>query len=257
MTQTVYLCEDGLTFCKNIRHGFFTRLGGVSPAPFDSLNTAFSSSDDADNVKENRQRVADALSVEHLVTCSQIHSATVHEVNGPWDGAAPEGDAMVTTRPGVALGILTADCVPVLFADPDYPMVAAAHCGWRGTIGNIIEATIDMMCALGSSRARIHAAVGPAIAQESYEVGDDLRDEFLRKDAQAAPYFAPGKTSGKWQFALDRLVADRLRAQGLAHVGHIEKDTYSNADSFFSYRRSTHEKAADFGRQISAIAIRA
>lgn len=256
MSQAVYLCDDGLTACSAISHGFFTRRGGVSPKPFDSLNTAYSSGDEADYIDENRRRVAQALGAEHLITVSQIHSAHVHEVSGPWTGPAPQGDAIVTTKPGIALGIMTADCVPVLLCDPSFPIIGAAHCGWQGTKADIVEAVVEKMCALGAKREAIVAAVGPAIAQDSYEVGGELRDAFLASDETTRAFFKPGKTPTKWQFALDRLVVAKLKALGLGSIGHVETDTYSNAENFFSYRRSTHEKVSQFGRQISAIAIR-
>jgi len=257
MSQPVYLCDDGLSDCPHISHGFFTRQGGVSSPPFDSLNTAYSSGDLSENIDENRRRIAQALNADHLLTLSQTHSAEVHQVSGPWQGSAPQGDALVTAQPGLALGIMTADCVPVLLADPSGPIIGAAHCGWKGTHGGMVNAVVNKMCALGASRSQIIAAVGPAIAQDSYEVGDEIRDTFCAPEPANRAFFKKGKTAGKWQFALDKLVVSQLQALGLGHIGHIETDTYRHAENFFSYRRSTHEKQPQFGRQISAIAIRA
>ena len=176
-------------------------------------------------------------------------------MTGPWHGAAEDGDAMVTMTPGLALGVLTADCVPVLFAEPQANIVAAAHCGWRGAVRGILGATIEQIRTLGGNIEDVRAAIGPAISKDSYEVGADLRSEFLEAHPSSNAYFVKGKSSDKWQFALDLWVVAQLRALGISKIDHVNRDTYTDEENFFSCRRATHKKQADFGRQISAITL--
>lgn len=242
----------------DIRHAFFTRAGGVSDGIFASLNCGFGSSDDAAAVTENRRRVAAMLGVEPngLLTCYQIHSPEVVTVDRPWPRKDhPRADAMVTRQPGLALGILTADCAPVLFTDPAARVIGAAHAGWRGAVGGVLEATVAAMTALGASPARISAGIGPCIAQRSYEVGPEFPAPFMAEDVENAEFFIPAPRAGHFLFDLVGYVTLRLKRLGLARVDYAGGDTAADADRFFSYRRSCHQKEPDYGREISAICL--
>jgi polyphenol oxidase len=239
-------------------HGFFTRRGGVSTGPFASLNCSLSSPDDRGAVLENRGRVADSLDIPrpHLLGCTQVHGTGVVHVETPWQpGAGPKADAMVTNRPGLALGIITADCAPIIFADPDAKIAGAAHAGWRGALAGIIEATIAAMTALGARTERIAAAVGPCIGQASYEVAADLRDAVLTHAPGDEKFFAAGRREARWQFDLPGYCAARLRAAGVAQVAVTGIDTLTEEDRFFSHRRRTLTGGGPIGHQISVIAI--
>jgi YfiH family protein len=239
-------------------HGFFTRRGGVSTGPFASLNCSLSSADDREAVLENRARVARALGADpdRLLGLTQVHGHAVATAAEPWiAGAGPRADAMVTDRPGIALGIVTADCAPVLFADTQAGVIGAAHAGWRGAVSGVIEATIEAMIALGARADRIAAAVGPCIGQCSYEVGPDLRDAVLARAAAGAVFFAPGQRDDRWQFDLPAYCAARLRAAGVACVAELGADTLAGEDRFFSHRRRTLAGGGPIGHQISAIAL--
>jgi YfiH family protein len=234
-------------------HGYFTRRGGVSVGPFASLNCSLSSPDARDAVMENRARAARALGTdpERLMGVTQVHGHDVATVSEPWAaGAGPRADAMVTNRPGFALGIITADCAPVLFADPHGGVVGAAHAGWRGAVSGVIEATIAAMVALGAQPDRIAAAVGPCIGQDSYEVGPDLRDAV----ADAA-FFMPGRRQDRWQFDLPGYCAARLRLAGIGTVATLGADTLADDERFFSHRRRTLAGGGPIGHQISVIAL--
>lgn len=238
------------------RHGFFTRQGGVSKGPYASLNCSLSGQDEPAAVRENRARVARALGAEpaRLVGLHQIHSALVVTVDQAWAvGEAPRADAMVTDRPGLALGIITADCAPVLLADPTAGVIGAVHAGWRGALGGVLEATIDAMVVLGARQ--IQAAVGPCIGQDSYEVGADLRDAVLARAPADAAFFAPGRRDGRWQFNLPGYCVARLRASGVSDMAVIAADTFACADEFFSHRRRTLAGDGPIGHQISVIAL--
>ncbi len=239
-------------------HGFFTRRGGVSAGPFASLNCSLSSADMRAAVMENRARAARALGAEPdlLMGVTQVHGHDVVTVTEPWAaGAGPRADAMVTDRPGFALGIITADCAPVLFSDPEAGVVGAAHAGWRGAVSGVIEATIAAMTALGARRDRIAAAIGPCIGQCSYEVGPDLRDAVLVRTAADAAFFVPGKREDRWQFDLPGYCAARLRAAGIGGVTVLDVDTLAEEDRFFSHRRRTLAGGGPIGHQISVIAL--
>jgi YfiH family protein len=247
-----------LSTANHIRHAFFTRQGGVSEGIFNSLNCGYGSDDKRDAVRENRRRVAREMAVadDALITVYQVHSPDVVTVSETWAPEdAPKADAMVTDRPGIALGILTADCAPVLFVDPEAEVVGAAHAGWRGAVGGVTDATIDAMCALGASVERIHTAIGPCIGPESYEVGAEFRDRFLEEGAANDRYFRPGERDGKFMFDLPGYVGDRLRGRGVATVNGGVHDTLPDEDRYFSYRRTTLRGEADYGRMIAAIAI--
>ncbi len=239
-------------------HGFFTRAGGVSTGRFASLNCSLSGRDDAEAVRTNRARAADALGLpaDALLGLTQVHGTAVAEVAAPWpEGARPEADAMVTNRPGLLLGIVTGDCAPVLFLDADAGVAGAAHAGWRGAVAGIIEATLAAMERLGARRERIAAAIGPCIGQASYEVGPDLRDAVLARAASDARYFAPGRRPDRWQFDLAGYCLARLEAAGVARAAWIGRDTLAEEDSFFSHRRSTLSGGGPIGHQLSAIAL--
>ncbi len=246
-----------LTAALPAPHGFFTRAGGVSAGRFASLNCSLSGRDDADAVRENRRRAADALNLPPgaLVGLTQVHGIAVATVETSWpDTARPEADAMVTNRPGVLLGIVTGDCAPVLFADAEAGVVGAAHAGWRGAVAGVIEATLDAMEALGARRGRIAAAIGPCIGQASYEVGPDLRDAVLARGQADARFFAGGAQPDRWLFDLPGYCAARLAAAGVASHGWIGRDTLAEEACFFSYRRATLGGGGPIGHQLSAIA---
>lgn len=239
-------------------HGFFTRQGGVSTGPFASLNCSLSGQDARDSVLENRARASRAVGAapERLAGLTQVHGADVVSVQAPWaPGEGPRADAMVTNKRGVALGIVTADCAPVLLADPTTGVVGAAHAGWRGAVAGVLEATVAAMVALGALHARIAAAIGPCIAQESYEVGADLRDAVLTRDTRDARFFAPGRRAGHWQFDLAGYCAARLRAADIAEVEVSGLDTFTEEARFFSHRRRTLAGGGPIGHQISVIAL--
>jgi YfiH family protein len=242
---------------SGIRHGFFTRHGGVSQGGYASLNCGLGSRDDPQAVAENRARVSRFLDAASLLTAHQVHSATAVVADRAWSrDERPRADAIVTATPGIALGVLTADCAPVLFADSQARVVAAAHAGWRGAIGGVIEATLAAMEGLGARRERIEAAVGPCILQPNYEVGPEFEREFLARDPGSAPFFARPHSNpqGRAHFDLAGYVLHRLQRAGLAPVD-AASCTYAGTEDFFSYRRSQARKENDYGRQISAIAL--
>jgi YfiH family protein len=238
-----------------LRHGFFTRRGGASSGIFSGLNCGLGSSDQREIVQINRGRVADAMNapVDHLVTAHQVHSSDVVTVTAPL-GDAPRADGLVTSRPGLTLAILTADCQPVLFADLSAGVIGAAHAGWRGARDGILEATIDAMIDAGATRSDIVAVIGPTISQAAYEVGPEFFDTILEDDPDAARFFASGRDD-RMQFDLPGYSLNRLRAAGIAQSEWTRHCTYSDPDRFFSYRRSVHKKEADYGRLMSAIRL--
>jgi hypothetical protein len=237
-------------------HGFFTRRGGVSTGPYASLNCSLSSADDRDAVLENRARAARFLNADPraLLGLTQVHGTHVVTATEPWAaGQGQNADAMVTATPGLALGIVTADCAPVLFAASGGKVVGAAHAGWRGAVAGVLEATIAAMTALGASAAAITAAIGPCIAQASYEVGPDLRDAVLARSTSDAAFFLPGRREDRWQFDLAGYCAARLHAAGVGHVTVTGVDTMAEEDRFFSHRRRTLSRSGPIGHQISVI----
>jgi len=238
-----------------IRHGFFTRRGGASSGIFAGLNCGTGSTDQRDVVAINRARVADAMGVDptHLSAVHQHHSADVITVTGPGDDK-PKADALVTATPGVALSVLTADCQPVLFADADAGVIGAAHAGWRGALDGVLHNTVTAMEDLGATRAHIRAVIGPSISQSAYEVGPEFMEDFMAEDPDYARYFAQG-TEDRLQFDLTGFGLGRLRAAGVGSAEWTRHCTYSDADRFYSYRRSCHRKEADYGRLIAAITL--
>ncbi|NLR39231.1 peptidoglycan editing factor PgeF [Novosphingobium sp. ERW19] len=237
-------------------HGFLGRKGGVSTGELAGLNVSYSEDDPA-LTSENRRRAVEAvLPGGTLQTCFQIHSPDVVTVTEPWaDADRPRADALVTNRPGVVLGVLTADCAPVLFCDAQAGVVGAAHAGWKGAFTGVTDATIAAMEALGASRDRIAAVVGPCIAQKSYEVDAGFEARFLEQAAENERFFRAGRDGHAW-FDLEGYVASRLRDAGLAKVGMLGEDTYAQEARFYSFRRATHRKEPGYGRQISLIGLR-
>lgn len=237
-------------------HGFFTRAGGISTGPFASLNCSLSGHDSRDAVLENRARAARTLGADpdYLVGLTQVHGAEAVHVTTPWrPGEGPKADAMVTDRAGLTLGIVTADCAPILFCDSGAGVVGAAHAGWRGALLGVIEATVKAMARLGAVPSRISAAVGPCIGQSSYEVADDLRDAVLERDAADAGFFVPGRREDRWQFDLPGYCVARLRAAGIGYIEDAAEDTLANEARFFSHRRRTLSGGGPIGHQISVI----
>lgn len=240
-----------------IAHGFFGRTGGVSTGIFTSLNCGPGSGDERASVIANRRRVAEALAAD-LINVHQIHSGTAVTVTEAWAlGEGPKADAMVTDRPGIALGILTADCAPVLFADPQAGVIGAAHAGWKGAFGGVLEATLEAMEALGAERGRVRAAIGPCIAQPAYEVGPEFRERFVAADPANAQYFIASERAEHFRFNLEDYVAARLGTAGAGQIARLSACTYTRDGDFFSFRRTTHKGETDYGRQISAIALSA
>ena len=239
-----------------VTHGFFTRKGGASSGVFEGLNCGPGSSDQSDMVAINRTRAADAMGVgaDDLVTLYQVHSADVLEVTGPLEGPRPKADALVSRTPGVLLGVLAADCQPVLFADEAAGVVGAAHAGWKGALGGVLEATIEAMEGLGAVRGRIQAVIGPAISQRAYEVGPEFVERFTDAEPQNDRFFAGG-AGDRAMFDLPGYGLARLRDAGVAEAAWTRHCTYSDPERFFSYRRSVHRKEADYGRLLSAIRL--
>ena len=245
-----------LAALPGIAHGFFGREGGVSTGLYASLNCGPGSRDDRDAVGENRRRIAQTLAPgARLVSLAQIHSPFVHLVGPDWDSEKhPEGDGLATATPGLALGILTADCGPVLFADAEAGVIGAAHAGWKGALGGVLEATIAAMESLGAARERISAAIGPCISAANYEVSEDFRARFLDAGSFNARFFLPGKP-GHYHFNLEGYVAERLAGLELKSIESLGVCTYPEENGFFSFRRTTHAGEPDYGREISAILL--
>ena len=237
------------------QHGFFTRRGGASSGVFSGLNCGTGSTDQSEAVAINRDRVAQAMDVPPaaLIGVHQIHSADVVTVTEPLSDK-PKADALVTATPGLALSILTADCQPVLFSDPIAGVIGAAHAGWRGALDGVLEATIAAMEALGAQRADMIAIIGPTISQRAYEVGPEFLDEFMTESPDNTRFFANG-TGDRMLFDLPAYGVHRLRSAGVGDASWIRHCTYSDPDRFFSYRRTTHAKEADYGRLISTIRL--
>lgn len=248
---------DALARLHGVAHGFFTRQGGVSDGVYGSLNCGQGSKDNPASIRENRCRVAVTLGAapDRLLSPWQVHSPDALIVEAPWTGDRPQADALVTATPGLAIGILTADCAPVLFADPDAKIVGAAHAGWRGALSGVLEATIAAMEKLGAQPERIVAAVGPAIGPKSYEIGPEFEREFLAT-APGSTRFFHQRADARPLFDLPAFCLDRLTLAGIGTVEHASADTYADESRFFSFRRTTHRKEDDYGRQISAIVLK-
>ena len=257
MTPLPVLTDPALSALPGVRHAFFTRQGGISAGLYASLNVGLGSKDDPAAVLENRRRAAAHFGApaDRLLTGYQVHSATVLTVDGPWGEARTEGDGVVTAAPGLVCGALAADCAPVLLADPVARVVGAAHAGWKGAIGGVVEAAVAAMEARGARADRIVAAVGPCIGPRSYEVGDEFHARFTGEAAGSGRFFRPGAAPGKWMFDLPAFVLFRLEGAGVRGATWVGRDTYPDADLFFSNRRAVHHGEADYGRLLSAIVL--
>lgn len=239
-----------------VAHAFFSRRGGASSGIFAGLNCSLGSSDQADAVKLNRSRVIEAmgLSPDGLVGVHQVHSATAITIDGPLAAPLPHADGIATATPGLGLGILTADCAPVLFSDPEAGVIGAAHAGWKGGLGGVLEATLEAMERLGAKRGDTRAVIGPTISQRAYEVGPEFLDDFLADDPDNARFFANGK-GDRYQFDLPGYGLARMRAAGIGAATWTGHCTYTDPDRFYSFRRSVHEAEADYGRLMSVIRL--
>jgi YfiH family protein len=256
---TATLVSGLLARCDRVAHGFWGRQGGVSQGIFASLNCGYGSDDDPALVRRNRGLVASALGadVDSLITAYQIHSADVIDVTAPWPReAAPRGDAMVTTVPGVALGVLAADCAPVLLADAQAGVIGSAHAGWQGAFAGVIEAVVARMMQHGAQRARIVAAVGPCISQASYEVGPEFHARFVAADGGLARFFTASARPGHFMFDLPSFVDRQLEAAGVVQREVLGVCTYKGAETHFSFRRTTHRGETHYGRNLSAIMLK-
>ena len=257
MTATM-LQARSLATLEGIRHGFFTRAGGVSQGVYATLNGGVGSSDAPDKVRENRARMAAALGVkpDHLLSAYQIHSPNVVMADKPWPpDQRPHADGIVTRTPGLAIGISTADCGPVLFADRRARVIGAAHAGWKGALTGVLEATIKAMESVGADRSGIRAALGPMIRQPNYEVGPEFVERFHNDDATSARFFKPSARAGHSMFDLSGYIAARLTRASINHFEDLGLCTFAEPDRFFSYRRTTKLAEADYGRHVNAIAL--
>jgi hypothetical protein len=253
------LASPLLAAIPGIRHAFFTREGGVSGGVYAGLNGGIGSRDDPADVRENRRRMAAQLGVtpENFLSVHQTHSPDALVATGPWVGPArPKADAMVTKSEGLALGVTTADCAPILFADARARVIGAAHAGWKGALTGILESTVDAMEKLGAERSGMVAAIGPLIRQPSYEVGSEFVERFIEADADNAAFFLPGERSGHAMFDLAGYIRKRLENAGVLMIDDLGVDTYSD-ERFYSYRRSVHRGETDYGRHVHAIALEA
>jgi hypothetical protein len=247
-----------LATVPRIRHAFFTRSGGVSLGVYASLNGGVGSNDAPDKVAENRARMAAALGVsaDRLLTPYQIHSPDVVVADEPWAREnRPRADAVVTRVRGLAIGVSTADCGPLLLADSEAGVIGAAHAGWRGALTGVIETTIAAMERLGADRSRIAAALGPTIRQPNYEVGPEFVERFLAADPANSRYFTQSQRAGHAMFDLTGYIADRVQRAGIEQFEDLGLCTYAEPDRFFSYRRTTRSGEPDYGRHINAIAL--
>ncbi len=255
----VNLLEHNVLCGQNsVRHGFFTRNGGVSEGLHASLNCGYGSNDNKEAVRENRSRAARAFgrAAEDICTAYQIHGAAAVEVTRPWRPEnSPKADALVSSTPGVVLGILTADCAPVLLADGENRVIGALHAGWRGALGGVLEAGVAGMYRLGSQVTKIRAAIGPTIGPQSFEVSAGFPEPFLALDSAAKMFFRPATHDGHYLFDLPGYVTHRLKALGLAEVISLGRDTYTEEAHFFSYRRNSHQGENNYGRLLSAITL--
>ncbi len=254
------LTSPRLAALSGIAHAFFTRAGGVSEGVHASLNGGLGSSDERGRVLENRARMAAALGVEpsRFATVHQIHSPDAVVIEGPWDEAArPKADALVTRAPSLAIAVSSADCGPVLFADDKAKVIGAAHAGWKGALTGVIEATLATMEREGAKRESIKVALGPMISRRAYEVGPEFEARFRETDAASGAFFEPSSNQGHFMFDLPGYIGKRLAAAGIRDVEDLGRCTYGDEALFFSYRRMTHRREADYGRHLSAIALRA
>ncbi len=253
--MTLPVLTSPLLDLAGVRHAFFTRQGGVSTGIYGSLNAGVGSRDDPEAVRENRRRAAAHFGADGVVTAYQVHSPDAVSVAGPWPDAPPQADAVVTATPGVVCGALSADCAPVLIVDAQAGVAAAAHAGWKGALGGVVESAVARMEALGADRLRLRAAVGPCIGPASYEVGLEFLERFLAEDSGHGRFFAPGPSADKRLFDLPAFVLDRLRLAGVEACEWIGRDTAAEPELFFSNRRAFQRGEPDYGRLLSAIML--
>lgn len=247
---------ENIAAIAGVSHGFFTRKGGHSTGIYASLNTGLGADDDNETVLANRKIVADALGARQLLTPYQYHSDVVVVVDEPWDWQSPpKADGLVTRQKGLAIGVNTADCTPIIFADINAGVIGVAHSGWQGTIGGVLEAVVAAMVKLGSQPQNIKAAIGPTISQANYEVGAEFVERFYESDPESVEFFRPASRLDHAMFDLPGMVEDRLSRLGLAGIENLKLCTYKDEDRFFSYRRMTHKGEADYGRQMSAVCL--
>ncbi|KPF72270.1 polyphenol oxidase [Bosea sp. AAP35] len=253
----MFITSPDLAAEPGLRHAFFTREGGVSSGIYASLNGGLGSSDDAAAIAENRARMAAHLAVapSHLVSLHQVHSADVEIIGGPWPGERPKADAMVSAAPGVALGISTADCGPILFADSEARVIGAAHAGWKGAFSGIVASTVTAMEKLGARRERIVAVLGPTISAKAYEVGPEFVERFKAENQTYARFFTASERAAHAMFDLPAFIGLRAQEAGIGRFLDLSLCTYGDEDRFFSYRRTTHRGEPDYGRLISAITL--
>lgn len=251
------ILSPDLAAIQGVRHAYFTREGGVSGGLYASLNGGMGSADERDSVLANRARMAARLGVlpERLLSLHQIHSADVIVPDGPWRGERPKADAMATDRPGLALGVLSADCGPILFADPEARVIGAAHSGWKGALDGVGASTLAAMERLGARRERVVAVLGPTISREAYEVGPEFVERLMTRAADADRFLAPSPRPGHAMFDLPAFIGASLAAAGVGRFVDLGLCTYADEARFYSYRRSTHRGEADYGRLVSAIVI--
>ncbi len=251
------LASPLLSAIPGLRHAFFSREGGVSEGIYAGLNGGIGSHDHADNVAENRRRMAERMGVQpdRLLTLYQVHSPDVVVATTPWNGGVrPKADALVTRTENLAIGVTAADCGPILFVDPNARVIGATHAGWKGALTGVLESTVEAMEKLGADRSGIVAAIGPLIRQHSYEVGPEFIARFLEAEADNAIFFLPGERDGHAMFDLGGYIRMRLENAGILMIDDLGIDTYSD-ERFFSYRRSVHRKEGDYGRHVHAIAL--
>jgi purine-nucleoside/S-methyl-5'-thioadenosine phosphorylase / adenosine deaminase len=251
------LASPLLSAIPGLRHAFFSREGGVSEGVYAGLNGGIGSKDTADNVAENRRRIAERMGVgpDRLLTLYQVHSPDVVVATAPWAGdARPKADAIVTRVEDLAIGVTAADCGPILFVDPNARVIGAAHAGWKGALTGVLESTVEAMERLGADRSGIVVAIGPLIRQNSYEVGPEFIARFLEAEADNAMFFLPGERDGHAMFDLGGYIRMRLENAGILMIDDLGIDTYSD-ERFFSYRRSVHRKESDYGRHVHAIVL--
>ena len=255
MSEPLPVLTSPLLEVAGVRHAFFTRQGGVSEGIYACLNVGLGSRDDPEAVRENRRRAAAHFAAEEILTAYQIHSAEAVLADGPWPAGAPQADAVVSATPGAVCGALAADCAPVLLADPDARVVAAAHAGWKGALTGVVEAAIARMEGLGAQRGRLRAVVGPCIGPRSYEVGLEFLERFGAVDPGYAAFFSPGPAADKRMFDLPAFVLGRLRGAGVERCEWIGRDTCAEPELFFSNRRALKQAEPDYGRLLSAIVL--
>ena len=255
MTAPPNVLGKSLSSLPGIKHGFFGRKGGVSTGLYESLNIGQGSDDDVQAIRDNRAHIRDAMGADKLLSCFQVHSAKVVEVTEPWH-TRPQADGMVTKVPGLALCILSADCVPVLFAAAEAKVIGAAHAGWKGAMAGVCEATLTAMESLGADRSRIHAAIGPAIQQASYEVGPEFRDTYVGEQEWTDRLFKAGRED-RSHFDLIGYVQAVLKREGISAIDNIGHDTCAMEEDYFSNRRRNHRGEADYGRNGSVIMLSA